>query len=478
MTLEGEAALSPAATTTDEAPPDADGGAGTTATGHEGVVERAARTERSAGAHFPCLDAYRGIAMTMILVTHAGFSTGFYTADNAWSRTLGPYLVRLDLAVPMFFVLSAFLLYRPFALATIDGRPTGRVTTFWRRRALRILPAYWFALLGLGLIVGLPVASAKGWIGNALLLPAFGVPVQACDASGACHTGYAISQAWTIGIEISFYLALPLFAALVHRVGRDRTFRSRVVVMLVSAGLVYAVGTAFRVYIVVVRPSWAEQSLLWLPMFLDVFGIGLALAALSAAVSRGMVLPHPLAWLSEHPWVSWALALGIWLIVTRLSPPDRPFGFESADGTTDYLPRQFIYGVSAALWLLPGMLGDQRRTRLRAVLASRFPVYLGAISLSFYLWHLGVMDEVKSWTVPGWDALVQQAAHPRPGSLDGLVTFTGSMGTVVVLTWCLTFVVASVCYVAIERPFLRLKRVPLRDLVHRAVHRRLPSAPT
>src|SRR5690349_18394994 len=94
----------------------------TTAGDHETVTARAERSERSAGTHFPCLDAYRGIGMTMVLLNHAAYATGFPFRDTPLSNALTPFIARLDLSVPMFFVMSAFLLYRPFAKATLQDR--------------------------------------------------------------------------------------------------------------------------------------------------------------------------------------------------------------------------------------------------------------------------------------------------------------------------------------------------------------------
>jgi peptidoglycan/LPS O-acetylase OafA/YrhL len=449
MTLEGDAAAPPAP-----------------APAHESLVEQAERAERSAGSHFPCLDAYRAIGMSMVLLNHAAYATGYLNHDDTLARILIPMIARLDMAVPMFFVLSGFLLYRPFAMATLADRPLGRARVYLRRRALRIFPAYWFALVALGLLFGLPIVGAKAWIGNALLLPAFGVPVEACGPAGQCHVAYGITQAWSIGVEVTFYLSLPVLAMIGHRLARGRSVAARTAVLLGLDAAIYAVGTAFRVYVVSVRPSWDEQSLLWLPMFLDLFAIGMALAVISAAASLGRPVPRALAWLGAHPWLSWGVTALVFFVVTRLEYPDRPFGLHSTDGSSDYLPRQFLYGLASALWLAPAIFGDQSRSRLRQLLASRPLVYLGVISLSFYLWHLEFIEKVKAWTVPDWDVLVERAAHPRPGNtLDAVGTFAGSFSKVALVAWIISFFVASVVYYVVERPFQRLKEQPLRALV-------------
>lgn len=429
--------------------------------------------EVSGGAHFPCLDAYRGIGMTMVLLNHAAYATNFYATDNAVVKFVGPFVARLDLSVPMFFVMSGFLLYRPFAKATLTGRAPLPLRTFYRRRALRVFPAYWVALVGIAVIFGLQIAGVRAWLGNTFLLQAFGVPVKVCNDNGSCHVGYGITQAWSIGVEITFYLLLPLFAALVSRLTAALQPRRRLIAMLGSLAVLYAVGTAFRAYVVVVDPAWGEQSLLWLPMFLDLFAIGMTLAVLSSAMSVGQVLPRAISWFGDHPALCWTIAAVIWIGVTRMKFPTKPFGLHDSDGSSDYLPRQFAYGVAAAVWLWPAIFGDQTRGRLRRTLASRPLVYLGGISLSFYLWHLAIIEQAKYWTIPDYAGLVERAAHPRPGNtLDGVGTFQGPYLKIVLISWIVSFLVASVLFRLVELPFLRLKDQPLWALLRVPARRR------
>src|SRR4029077_19878693 len=53
---------------------------------------------------------------------------------------------RFWLGVPLFFVLSGFLLYRPFAHATVHALPPPSLIRYARHRVLRIVPAFWLVL--------------------------------------------------------------------------------------------------------------------------------------------------------------------------------------------------------------------------------------------------------------------------------------------------------------------------------------------
>jgi peptidoglycan/LPS O-acetylase OafA/YrhL len=74
-------------------------------------------------------------------LTVVGFHVGFLSHASDYSP-VGPWLWQLNVGVTVFFVISGFLLYRPFAAARRGAGPR-RMGDYARNRALRILPAYW-----------------------------------------------------------------------------------------------------------------------------------------------------------------------------------------------------------------------------------------------------------------------------------------------------------------------------------------------
>jgi peptidoglycan/LPS O-acetylase OafA/YrhL len=399
--------------------------------------------EISAGLHFPCLDAYRALGMTMVLLIHAAFATGY--DKHSW---LGPYIARFDLALPMFFIISGFLLYLPYVKELLRDR---RVDTrdYYRRRALRIFPGYWAALLGITVIFSLQVDGIRQIVANVFLLPAFG-----------STEGYLIFPAWSIGIELTFYLVLPLYAVGLRRLLAGRDSSTRVRGMLTGALALYVLGELIRLAVVVADPSWAGRSLLWFPLYIEFFAIGMAVAVYVVTAPTTADLPRPLAWLARHPGVCWATALAVFLAVAQLTPPETPFGLSSRE----YLPRQFGYGLFSLLCLLPGIFGDQREGRIRGFLQLRPLVYLGGISYSFYLWHHVLVDQAKQWTVSDLD---------QRELIGGLAPFTGNFWLISLIAWVCSALVASVLFRFVELPFLKLKDRPLRDFWKRQPGKRM-----
>jgi len=96
---------------------------------------------------FPALDAVRGLAALAVVGFHAYKDLA---GMPGWDTALGTFAFSLQWAVPVFFVLSGFLLYRPFAAAIADGTQRPAAIPFLLRRAARIFPAYWVALAFFG----------------------------------------------------------------------------------------------------------------------------------------------------------------------------------------------------------------------------------------------------------------------------------------------------------------------------------------
>ena len=102
--------------------------------------------------HFPALDGFRALAAIGVLLAHVALLSGL----NVRKPGLGHYLARADVGVSIFFLLSGFLLYRPFVAARLAGRPSMGLGAYARRRALRILPAYWVALTIVAFVMHAP----------------------------------------------------------------------------------------------------------------------------------------------------------------------------------------------------------------------------------------------------------------------------------------------------------------------------------
>ena len=110
---------------------------------------------------FPAFDGLRAIAAVTVVVVHVSFVSGL-TPRNP--HAVGMYTARLEIGVSVFFLISGFLLYRPFVVAHLAGAPRPRTGAFWLRRLLRIVPAYWLVLfVATSILHAGPGIGPGGW---------------------------------------------------------------------------------------------------------------------------------------------------------------------------------------------------------------------------------------------------------------------------------------------------------------------------
>ena len=371
---------------------------------------------------FPCLDAFRAIAMTMIIVFHADYDS----LANSHGE-LGAIFRRLDFGVALFFVLSAFLLFRPYVVALFRNEPGMRTVDFYQHRVLRIFPGYWLALAAMVVFFGMRFRDLGDALSFVFILQPY--------TGAVLDPRYAdFQQAWSLATEVAFYLLVPLVAFWLGRrlLHHARAAQLRCLLVVVGAG--YAIGVISRVVLVNAPWSWQRHLLYALPSWLDLFAIGAALAVVSAWSTETGGVFAPLEWLGRHPVLSWLGACAVFLLTTRMHLSNDPF---TIDGQ-EYVARYLLYGITALLLLAPGMFGDQQVGRLRAVLRSRPLVILGTVSLGFYLFHKAVLSQVADWT----DA----------------APFQAHLWKLLLIAYPLSVAIAAVSYYAVERPALHLKR--------------------
>jgi peptidoglycan/LPS O-acetylase OafA/YrhL len=381
---------------------------------------------------FPLFDSLRAIAAVSVLAGHAAFTSQFDQSDNF----LAPYTARLDVGVAIFFLISGFLLYRPFVAARMREQPGPRVAAYAWRRFLRIVPAYWLALTVIALWLALPlVFTAKGF------LYFYGF-AQIYDVK---YVLGGIPQAWTLCVEVTFYAFLPLYALLMRSLPA-RTTRARYLTEIGGLVAMVAVAVAWQAWKVSLAsdPNHANavQGLTWLPTFLDHFALGMGLAVASVALAERHEAPRWLRSFDPFPALGWGLALvAFWVVSTQIGLSGKG-GLEEHTTASQYFARHYLFGLVALGVLLPAVFGQQSRGLVRKLLARRELLYLGLVSYGIYLWHLVFFVQFDHW------GLTRTGFGPVPG----------------VLIWFLlglacTTAVASLSYWLMERPLLRLKRL-------------------
>jgi peptidoglycan/LPS O-acetylase OafA/YrhL len=380
---------------------------------------------------FPLSEGVRGLAAIAVVVVHSWIFAGRFGDGTGLANRL---VVRLDTMVAIFFLLSAFLLYRPMIAYRNGGPARPKVRDFGRRRFLRIFPAYWLALTVLAIYPGVSgVFSSQWW--SFYSLTEYLHPVTSSSICGGAGYRCGLLQSWTLTVELTFYAILPLFAALTAAIARRLRVRSWMRGELALIAALGAVSLSLNLLPLGLREkSWFVYTF---AAHFDWLGLGLAMAVLSVVYGRHEDgLPRPLRVAAQNPGACWAGAAALYLITVVAF---KPVPFTVAEFTnTEFLWLHLLQCGIAFLLVFPVVFGNPNRGLPRRFLSNRFLLWLGLISYSFYLWQVTIGIEL------------------------GFGNFQGSYLTVLLGTVALTLPLAAASYYLLERPLMRWKTKPFR----------------
>jgi peptidoglycan/LPS O-acetylase OafA/YrhL len=169
--------------------------------------------ETNSGRFIPEMDGLRFAAIGMVVLFHLnGYlmaKSTAYAVSTARSDWLAPVALVGFHGVELFFVISGFILALPFAAHHIKGKPSVDLRKYYLRRLTRLEPPYVFALLGLFFLAactkGKPPASFYRHLGASFLY-----------MHGLIYGTFspALGVAWSLEIEVQFYLLVPLLTLL------------------------------------------------------------------------------------------------------------------------------------------------------------------------------------------------------------------------------------------------------------------------
>jgi peptidoglycan/LPS O-acetylase OafA/YrhL len=417
---------------------------------------------RTARSRNPEIEGLRAVAALAVLVTHVSLNSMGNTGP------FGGWLSRLDVGVAVFFVLSGYLLYRPFARSVLRDDDGVDLRRYLRHRLLRIVPAYWLVV-----VVSFLFAPSTGGPN----------PTDAFSPAASGATSVPLSvlarflsftqvywkdslagpfpQAWTLATEMAFYLFLPLvFVVLRRRRGGTRAQRLRRQWALL--GGMFVTAQLFRLGVVLLDPAYDgpanayTQLKAWLPNHLDLFAAGMAMAVLAverddggAAAGLGERLDRLFARRGAAA-ASFLVAFG------ALSLAGYGMGLSRTAltyGRLGEFGRHGAFLVVAVGLVLPALFGRSGGGPIRAFLSSRPMQFLGRISYGIYLWQIVVIGRWVS--APSYTG-----GEPDPARHPGR-QFHVPFWSTLAWTLVLTIVLATITWYLVERPWLARKDRPI-----------------
>ncbi len=249
----------------------------------QGGLESVSKAERVAS-----LTGIRAVAALLVMLTHAAYTTGNYTHGY-----VGLMYSRMEIGVPIFFVLSGFLLFGPWVKALESGGPSPSVRRYAWHRVRRIMPAYAVTVIAAYLLYNFRTAGPNpghtwmGFLRNLSLTQIY------TDHYLFSYLHQGLTQMWSLAVEVAFYVVLPLLAYLLVVMLCRRRWRP-VLLLTGLAGL--ALLTPAWLILVHTTDFLPDGARLWLPTYLSWFIGGMMLAVLQSMGVRAYAMASvPLA---------------------------------------------------------------------------------------------------------------------------------------------------------------------------------------
>ncbi|RJS45352.1 acyltransferase family protein [Nocardioides cavernaquae] len=242
------------------------------------------------------IEGLRGLAAYSVLIAHC--ATIFATAGVSGGYVAGQGFALMTHGVTLFFVLSGYLLYLPFARNLIEGHRAPSIRTFYRNRVLRIYPAFLVILAVSGFVLGttvirpqplgVDVGDRLGYLTDPILLLK---NLTLTHGYFASSFDSGISPSWSLVPEIAFYAVLPATWLLARRLRGHRTGTRAALLPPLLLIVLGTIGYAAAVVLMATQGDNALFASTWPAVFLhsfpatcELFGFGMLIAVVVTAL--------------------------------------------------------------------------------------------------------------------------------------------------------------------------------------------------
>ena len=383
-------------------------------------------------------DFIRALACLMVLAHHMTQRVAPVAIPNEAVRQVVNWCLMGSFGVSAFFVLSGFLLSRPFWQAYDAGTAMPSLRIYATRRAARILPGFWLAL---SVTFILSVTLFRVELDRDLVLRYLAGLFLVSDFHYVTFFPVEFNgPLWSIAVEISSYVLLPVCLALVFllRPFARTGWGGRIVWVAIF-------GTVVGMHVVIMRywpidndmRGW-EHGLVggakeWMPRFNTVgFFAIFAIGALAGGVQ--VFFARMKSWVFDAAAVA-GFALGIWSLAPYV-----------AEGVTEgwglySIPYGFVWFPAAIAIVLAATPSSRF---LGLLLDNPLARYIARISFGIYVWHFLIIE------------VIRQIWYER-FYFQGVLNFGQWMLLCAVVTG-ISFLIAHVSYYMLEAPIIAWAR--------------------
>ena len=363
------------------------------------------RSEQNLPTHVPALDGIRGVAVLLVFISH--FHTivspdPFFIEVTPWNFVNQTFEAGF-LGVDIFFVLSGFLI-TSLLLKERSSNQSGMLSRFYKRRALRLLPAL-YALL----IVSFFVSRWENFPKDIQWRTTWHALLYLNNWNIVWNFGATqddLGHLWSLGIEEQFYIAWPIVMI-------------TIAALKIPPKIAVCLTAIFAVVVTWHRLDLWNNGVSWLLLYVrtDARVDSLLIGASFAYVYRHYRVPSKILNL-----LATSSFIGLIYIKYRFgSLPLHPFLFPGGFTVIAVLAGTIILAAAEGAWFA------------NRVLISRPLTIIGKVSYGLYLWHLPVFFVLGRHVTSG----------PKPlRILIGIVIASA---------------VTSLSWYFVEKPFLNIK---------------------
>ncbi len=422
-------------------------------------------------SQIPVLDGVRAVACLAVLSYHVNLlarSYGIWRPLHGINNLIAALAYFGESGVILFFLLSSFLLFLPYAKSMLFDSPWPSLRRFYLRRIFRILPGYFVALFLIALFFHSEFLHRSHWPDLWLFM--------------TFRMDNALSQQlngpfWTLAVEFQFYLFLPIIAWLFRLIVRRGTVHWRMLKLALCLFVMTAWGLLTRYWGLSIADTPKLDFLIPHPVstalkpyiygdtgkFFEVFAVGMFMCMVyiyTQYAPSAEYLNIRIRRLS--PWILtvglailFFLSLGH-LYYTCINPYNYTKDFPVFPFLDPYIPtivsywlqwQAMGYAISYGLCMWALLYASPK---LKRPLEWPLLRWIGLISFSLYMWHLPFLflflkDMLHNIHQQGWKNIVEFGAF-----------------------WCWALVViipiSAMLYRWIEQPGVRLGELLIRKL--------------
>lgn len=337
--------------------------------------------------HIDTLDGLRAVAMIFVvwfhfwqqtwLTPYVNLPVGVYNITKYIGITtfnLEGFVRYGFVFVDMLILLSAFCNFYPYVRSIMLGEPWPDTVTFYKKRAVRILPSYYLALLVMLIVMALEGTVLSGAVWKDLLAHVFCV---APLFPSTYLSPYFNGVLWTVQIEVLYYVVMPWIA---------KAFRKWPVPTCLG---LWGVGLVSANYIVIHRAGEIRVLGNQILTFAGCYANGLLLCVLYISIKR---------YCPENAYTRLVATLASLCCILHLSGMMRDLG--RGELQVVQLQQRFEMSLVFSVFMLALPFTCKAVKFLFSNCVVRF---VALISYNWYIWHQYLAVKLKQYHIPFWE---------------------------------------------------------------------------